>query len=236
MQNPVHPYPGRQLFLGLTSQGDPCLAYLVTGRSPASRERKAIRIENKVAIGPLGSIEYDPLRHYTALQYDNNTGVAAISNGIQTEAIFETYKLLHNVQSEPKKEYLEMLMEGAAAEPDSMHTPRIGGVVTKKADGTVVCAVSIKRHDMHARSWNVESEKGYLTGVATYGGDLENPPPFEPTRGLPQLKLEASGAEEIARYLFDISAAESKGQDIRVCTVGAVLTANGWEIAITNAH
>lgn len=236
MKNPIGPYPGRQLFIGLTPDGKPCLAYLVTGRSPASRERKAMQIENKVAIGPLQSIEYDPLRHYTALEYDNNTGVAAISNGIQTDAIFEVYRLLQNVQSEPGKEYLETVMEGAGAEPDSMHTPRIGGVVTRKANGAVVCAVSIKRHDMRARAWNVETTKGSMTGVSTYGGDLENPPPFGPTHSLPKIKLEVSGAREIARYLFDISAAENQGQDIRVCSVGAVLTDNGWEVAIVNAH
>ena len=48
---------------------------------------------NKVVVGPLGTIEYDPLRHYSAVQYEDTTGIAAVSNGIQTEAIFETYLL-----------------------------------------------------------------------------------------------------------------------------------------------
>jgi len=54
MNNPSGPYPGRQLFLGLTPAEEPCFAYLVTGRSPESRQRKAIAIENTVRIGPLG--------------------------------------------------------------------------------------------------------------------------------------------------------------------------------------
>ena len=39
--NPNGPYPGRQLFIGMTMSGNPAVVYLVTGRSPASRERKA---------------------------------------------------------------------------------------------------------------------------------------------------------------------------------------------------
>ena len=104
MKNPVGPYPGRQLFLGLTRDGNPCFAYLVTGRSPESRERRALQMGNKVAIGPLGAAAYDPLRHYSAVQYENTSGVAAVSNGIQTEAVFETYYLLRNVGTAPARE------------------------------------------------------------------------------------------------------------------------------------
>ena len=46
-------------------------------------------------MGPIGNAPYDPLRHYTAVKYDNSIGLMAVSNGIQTEAIFETYKLLY---------------------------------------------------------------------------------------------------------------------------------------------
>ena len=44
MKNPNGPYPGRQLFLGMTASGKPAFVYLVTGRSPQSRERKASQI------------------------------------------------------------------------------------------------------------------------------------------------------------------------------------------------
>ena len=46
MNNPNGPYPGRQLFLGTTVDGRRAFAYLVTGRSPASPERKATVREN----------------------------------------------------------------------------------------------------------------------------------------------------------------------------------------------
>lgn len=42
MNNPNGPYPGRQLFLGMTAKGSPAFAYLVTGRTvrPVEREEE----------------------------------------------------------------------------------------------------------------------------------------------------------------------------------------------------
>ena len=134
MNNPNGPYPGRQLFLGMTAKGSPAFAYLVTGRSPASRERKGTLTENSVIMGPIVNEAYDWLRHYTAIKYDNSIGLMAISNGIQTEAIFETYRLIYHTGSKPDKTYMEKIMTGAKYEPDSLHTPRIAGVVMNPAD------------------------------------------------------------------------------------------------------
>ena len=55
MNNPNGPYPGRQVFLGRTPKGSPAFAYLVTGRSPASRERKGTTVDNSVIMGPTGN-------------------------------------------------------------------------------------------------------------------------------------------------------------------------------------
>jgi IMP cyclohydrolase len=134
MDNPNGPYPGRQLFLGLTVDKSPFFAYLVTGRSVESRERKAIAVNDVIRMGPLGNIPYDPLRHYSAVKFDNVSGVLCVSNGIQTDAIFEAYKLIFNTASLASKDYLEMLLNGAGAEPDSYHTPRIAGVITTGKD------------------------------------------------------------------------------------------------------
>ncbi len=235
MKNPIGPYPGRQLFTGLTADGNPCFAYLVTGRSPESRERKAIQIGDKIAVGPVSASEYDPLRHYTAVQYDKASGVLSVTNGIQTEAIFEAYRLLFNVKTAPTKDILERLMEGAAAEPDSLHTPRIGAILTS-LDANHVSYVSIKRHDRPAQAFEVKMQKGSLTGISTYDGELENPGPFDPASGLPTINLQPTTAPEIARFLFDISAASNKGQDIRVCTLGGVLTSAGWQLSLINVH
>jgi IMP cyclohydrolase len=190
---------------------------------------------DKIAIGPLGAIEYDPLRHYTAVLHDKATGILAVTNGIQTEAIFETYRLLFNVKTAPTGDYLEKVMEGAAAEPDSLQTPRIGAIITSH-EGKHVSFVSIKRHDRPAMASEVALQRGSLTCISTYNGVLETPGPFDPTPGLPKLDLESTTARDIAGYVFDISAATNKGQDIRVCSVGGVLTSGGWQIAMVNAH
>ncbi len=235
MKNPIGPYPGRQLFTGLTADGNPCFAYLVTGRSPESRERKAIQIGDKIAIGPVSASEYDPLRHYTAVQRDKASPVLAVTNGIQTEAIFEAYRLLFNVKTAPTKDFLEKLMDGAAAEPDGLHTPRISAVLTSH-EAKHVSFVSIKRHDRPAQAFEVRMQKGKVTGISTYNGLLESPGPFDPAGGLPTIDLQPTAAPEIARFLFDISAASNKGQDIRVCALGGVLTSGGWQLSMVNAH
>jgi len=167
MNNPNGPYPGRQLFLGLTTGGKPCFAYLVTGRSPQSRERKGTPIENTVIMGPIGNQPYDWLRHYSAVKTDNETGLVVVSNGIQTESIFETYRLLFHTGAPPGKGYMKKIMDGARAEPDSLHTPRIAGTpqeladfiygissATHQGDDIRVCAIGGIRSDDN-RTWKL---------------------------------------------------------------------------------
>jgi IMP cyclohydrolase len=192
-------------------------------------------MDRKVVIGPLGSAAYDALRHYSAVQFDDVSGVAAVSNGIQTEAIFEAYRLLYNVKTEPTKEYLRMLMEGANYEPDSLNTPRIGGAITNHGDRPY-CFISIKRRGAPADVFDVRLERGILSGMSVYDGALENPKAFDPSAGLQSLKVDATNASAIARQIFDISAATNKGQDIRVCCVSGVMARKTWDIAIVNAH
>jgi len=231
MNNPNGPYPGRQLFVGLTIDGNPSFAYLVTGRSPKSRERIAVKMGNKIVMGPVGDQEYDPLRHYTAVEYDNNSEILAVSNGIQTEAILETYKLLYNVESVPAGEYLEKIMEGAKAEPDSMHTPRIAAVITGD-----VYLIGIIEHELPARSFRTEPKVGIMTGISTYNGDMENPKPFDIYSALPEVEFKGRTPQEIADYLFYISSATNNGDDIRVCTVGGVFDIKNqmWHLEMVN--
>jgi IMP cyclohydrolase len=236
MTNPNGPYPGRQLFVGKTLTGSPAVVYLVTGRSPASRERKASSTESGVIIGPIGNQPYDPLRHYTGLKWDNASGVMAVSNGIQTDAIYEAYKLMFNTASAPGAYYLETLLEGAQAEPDSMHTPRIAGVITHHADKTPVFFVGIKRLDLPAKVFPVETTAGTLSGISTYNGSLENPEPFNPAAGSSKIEFKGKTAIELAEHLFEISKAAYNGDDIRVCAVGGILSEDGrtWQVAMRN--
>jgi IMP cyclohydrolase len=234
--NPSGPYPGRQLFIGMTMNGSPSIAYLVTGRSPASRERKASPLDNGIVIGPLGNQPYDPLRHYTGVKYDNASGIIAVSNGIQTEAIFETYKLLFNTSSSPNKDYMEKLLDGAQAEPDSLHTPRISGIVTKDNDNKPIYIIGIKRHDIPAKAFYIEPRSGVLTGISTYKGSLENPESFDLNAGLATIEFKGKTAIELAEHLYEISKAVYNGDDIRVCTIGGILSEDKhtWQASMRN--
>jgi IMP cyclohydrolase len=239
MKNPTGPYPGRQLFLGLTASGSPAFAYLVTGRSPQSRERKATPVENSIIMGPIGNQPYDPLRHYTAVKYDNNIGLAAVSNGIQTEAIYETYKLLYHVDSAPTRSYLKKLMDGARAEPDSLNTPRIAGVITSIAGkNEPVFLMSIKIAGNPAFTWELTYEPGTLAGVSTYHGDMESPGAFDAEGAPAPLACDVNTPEELADYIYEISAASYKGDDIRVCAIGGVRSGDNltWKVSIINRH
>ena len=234
--NPNGPYPGRQLFVGLTMNGSPAVVYLVTGRSPASRERKATQTDNGIIIGPIGNQPYDPLRHYTGVKYDNISGVLAVSNGIQTDAIFEAYKLMFNTGSMPSKDYMEKLLDGAQAEPDSLHTPRIAGVITNGNDGKPVFIIGIKRFDIPAKVFQIDLTPGNLIGISTYKGSLENPEATDPSAGLAKIEFNGKTAIELAEHVFEISKAAYNGDDIRVCAVGGIRAEDKhtWQVAVRN--
>jgi len=239
MNNPNGPYPGRQLFLGLTASGKPAFAYLVTGRSPASRERKGTPVENGVIMGPIGNQPYDPLRHYTGVKYDNDIGLLVVSNGIQTEAIFETYKLLYHTDSPLEQVFMETIMTGARYEPDSLHTPRIAGVVVSPAgEADPVYILGIITDKPPANTYRITPGPGTLTGISTYSGDLANPEAFDVKGKLPVVEFKGETPEEIADYIYGISEASHQGDDIRVCAIGGVRSGDNltWKLAIVNRH
>ncbi len=236
MNNPNGPYPGRQLFLGLTQESQPCFAYLVTGRSLASRERLAVAIENAVRIGPVGTAQYDPLRHYSAVKFDPLSGILAVSNGIQTEAVLETYKLLHYTGNHPDMSFLEKILDGAGAEPDPpLNTSRIAGIITKGGDGKSVFIIGIKAYERPAKGWQISPSPGTITGISTYKGDMEKPEDTDPNSTPAKLEFKGHSPQELADFLFDISAAHYKGADVRVCSLGGIRFDNRqWDLAIKN--
>jgi IMP cyclohydrolase len=236
MNNPNGPYPGRQLFLGFTVENKPSFAYLITGRSPESRERKAVMLEDTIRIGPVGSVQYDSLRHYSAVKYSHKNGIAAVTNGIQTEAVFETFNLILNTGNQPARDYVEKILDGAGAEPDSLHTPRIASVITNNINSSPVFIIGIKGFNLPAKAWQVDPKPGTLIGISTYKGDMEKPEARDLKDTLPGLEFKGGTAEDLAAFLFDISAASNKGNDIRVCTVAGVRSNSKWEIAIKNVH
>jgi IMP cyclohydrolase len=235
MNNPNGPYPGRQLFVGTTSENQPCFAYLITGRSLASRERVAAAFENTVRIGPIGNIVYDPLRHYSAVKYDLTSGILAVSNGIQTEAIFETYRLLFNTGNQPGKDFMEKLLDGAEVEPDPpLNTARIAGVVANTKEGKVVYIIGIKIFGKPAKAWQIEPKPGEIAGISTYKGNMDKPEAPDLSKPPSRLAFPGKDSRELAEFLFDISAASNKGADVRVCTLGGIRSDKNWDIYIKN--
>ena len=239
MKNPRGPYPGRQIFLGRTAEGNPAFAYLVTGRSAASRERRATPRENSVIMGPIDSTDYDWLRHYTAIKYDNNIGLLAVSNGIQTEAVFELYRLLYHTATTPMRSYLKKVMDGANYEPDTLETPRISGVITNIAGTTdPAFLLSIKIARKPAYVWQVKPAPGEFYGVSTYHGDLENPGAYQAENGPDTIMVMAAKAKELADTVYELTRAEYQGDDIRVSAVAGVREDDNmtWKLDHINRH
>ena len=236
MKNPNGPYPGRQLFLGMTADGQPAFAYLVTGRSPASRERFAKPMGESIIMGPIGNVPYDWLRHYMATRVDNTIGLMTVSNGIQTEAIFEMYKLLYHTLHAPDDSYIKKIMDGADYEPDSISTPRIAGVIMNPPGKTdPVYYAAIVTNGRPAAAWQIKPKAGTFYGVSTYHGNMEKPGAFNIDGGPAELQIAAKIPQAIADYVYEISAADYQGDDIRVCALGGVRGKdNGWEIAVIN--
>jgi IMP cyclohydrolase len=196
----------------------------------------AVVAGDSIRIDPIGQQEYIPLRfHYPSVKFDNDSGVAVVSNGIQTEAIFETYRLLLIAETTPTGDYMEKILDGAGSEPDSLNTPRIAGVVTSDGDDKPAFIVGIVTKGAPARAFAIESEPGMLTGISTYKGSLESPEAFDPAADLPRLQCGGRTAKDLAEYLFDISEATNQGEDIRVCAIGGALSREGqWNCHIIN--
>jgi len=239
MKNPNGPYPGRQIFLGKTAQGNPAFAYLVTGRSPASRARRATIRGNSIIMGPIDSSDYDWLRHYTAIKHDNNIGLLVVSNGIQTEAIFELFRLLYHTATKPDRSYLKKVMDGANYEPDNLETPRIAGVITNPPSSSMpVFLLSIKVARKPAFTWRVKPAAGEFYGISTYEGDIENPKPYNPGKGPSTIMVMASRPKELAETMFELTKEEYKGDDIRVSAIAGIRDDDNvtWKLAHINRH
>jgi IMP cyclohydrolase len=140
-----------------------------------------------------------------------------------------------NVNSPLTKELMVKLLDGADAEPDSLHTPRIAGMVVAGKE-IPVFLVGIKAYNMPAEAYQVFPLPGILTGISTYRGNMENPEPTNPTTKLPVLQISASSPDSLAKYVYDISAAMHKDEDIRVCAVGGMFSGGSWEISLINKY
>jgi hypothetical protein len=98
--------------------------------------------------------------------------------------------------------------------------------------------MSIITDNPPANTWVIKPEKATLTGVSTYNGNLEIPQAFDVSKDLPVIKNDSNNPAEIAEYIYEISAATNQGDDIRVCSIGGVLSDDRktWELSMINRH
>ena len=128
-------------------------------------------------------------------------------------------------------------MDGANYEPDSLKTPRVAGVITNPTGESVpVYYLSIIVYGYPAVAWRVRSKPGTLMGVSVYHGDMENPGAFDIDGGLPEIGFSGDTAQELANFIYGISAATYQGDDIRVCAIGGIREGNTWKVALVNRH
>jgi hypothetical protein len=126
-------------------------------------------------------------------------------------------------------------MEGAQAEPDSYHTPRIAAcLVPVGRSGSFECFAAIKTAGELAAAQPLSMTPGTLEGLSVYKGDLAKPEARDPRADLTTLRCSATSPGELADFLFDLSAADYEGNDIRVCSVAGVWSGTAWELSLRN--
>jgi hypothetical protein len=133
---------------------------------------------------------------------------------------------------------MEKVMDGADAEPDSYHTPRIAAVfVPAENKSGMKLILAIKSYMRPSRAYEARGVAGLLTGISVYKGDMEKPEASQPESVLPTVNIQVNNSENLAKFIYNISAAEYKGNDIRVACVAGVMNESGvWEFFINNAH
>ncbi len=221
-------YLGRKIWLFLTEGGRPGAVYSVSGRSRASREREAVYYpeERRVAIEPLDkSQKADSLRNYNAMRF--NDELLVVSNGLHTEDIFN---------SPNRGESLRTILNKWGPEPDSLHTPRIAGIVDDKLCYKSSFYLAMVTQGKEAVFVEIEPEVGTAYGISTYSGNGTEPEPFEIDelikRQLPELTIEGKSPEDIARFFVD----KVIDPEFFVCCSTALWDDDWWEwkIAILN--
>lgn len=163
-------YPGRGLLVHVSGDGHLGWIYFVTGRSPASRRRRARRDENRVVIESTeAATPRDSLRHYTCVRVADERIV--VGNGDHVDVIADLLAAGATVDS---------TLERIDPEPDPpIHTPRIALclgataellIAHKATKGTSRLVVNVPRVPCTS------------TVVTTYDGDIEVPAGTAPVR------------------------------------------------------
>jgi len=233
-------YLGRVVGVGTNENTAPFGVYAVSGRSDMSKARIAeimvaeIMDEGVVMIGPYGELseaqqKQRALIFYNAVKVDNDTGIAVISNGKQTDPIAEEPTPTDSPDDYALGIGLGLLKLGGA-EPDKYRTPRIAGIVDMA--GNAALGIVTAEGLVSAMS-SIPADNGY---VSTYKGNPQVPDEVViPELVVPTGKLDMSGrtVQQFADNMYDWM-----DRNFVVCTVAALWDMEDaiWRLAVRNAH
>jgi len=165
-------YPGRGLLVGRAADGSPFILYFVTGRSEASRSRRAVaRGDGHIGIEPDRASASDDLRHYIAVA--SRTGLWVVGNGTHVAEIHAAAESFEDVFPGLGK---------VAYEPDPpICTPRIVGALETSRDGEMGrIGVGAARHGKasdveHVWLEAAQTQPGHAMMIRTYVGHVDDP-------------------------------------------------------------
>jgi IMP cyclohydrolase len=221
-------YPGRIIIIGRDTAGEnDVVVYAITGRSPASRARRlawdggeTVRTEvtdpDQLNRGNEKLLIYNCVRAFP-------DGLA-VSNGAQTDLIWETaHRLIHEKASPDALEVLNIAfnrphqlsgMDLTSYEPDApVFTPRIGGCITRNAALSIIRRLPDGSPDR--AHFQVPWHPGRGRLLATYAG--QNRDPLPSFRGVPaDVELIGTTVEELSETVYAVLGPGNSAVDLRV--------------------
>jgi IMP cyclohydrolase len=161
-------YPGRGLALGKDRDGVAYAAYWLTGRSPASKQRKLVVSDDEIVVQDISGGTTDDLRHYTAAV--RGDGWIVVGNGTQVSDLADARRAGRDLQ---------VALRNHAYEPDPpIRTPRI--FATASTDGTGITIGSARSMPgaeelvQHPSVYIAELPPATAVTISTYAGTTAN--------------------------------------------------------------
>jgi IMP cyclohydrolase len=186
-------YPGRGLALGRDRNGVGFAAYWLTGRSPASKQRKLVVSDDEIVVQDVSGGSTDDLRHYTAAVRADDWIV--VGNGTQVSELAEARRAGRDLQ---------VALRDHAYEPDPpIRTPRI--FATASTDGTGITVGSARSLPgaeelvQHPSLYLSELPPAMAVTISTYAGTAAE----VITSGIPQVVSTDTTWTAVADLVWD---------------------------------
>lgn len=173
------PYLGRGIFFGLSPDGNTALiAYFIMGRSENSRNRIFIKTEDGIRTKIVDPSELEDPSLILYVPVRQRESQVIVSNGDQTDTIYEALLLGHSFQ--------DALMT-RTYEPDAPHyTPRISGIFTLDKTRPIYHLSILKRGKDEGKQevcqrnfYEYRAQAGIGHLIHTYQDDRDPLPSFE---------------------------------------------------------